>query len=406
MKKGKRWIVAALCLSMLSGGCAAGNDAGNGNVQNTKENEKKEELSEKAYQAKLDVIEPAAYGNADGLPLEKGAYISIVGKSGDGQYWKEVQKGVKQAAEDLNAQLGYEGKDKVKVTYIAPAQENSVDEQVNILDEELARYPVALGISIVDEQACGVQFDLASDSGIPVVAFDSGSDYQGLMATVSTNNAESARVAADKLAEQMSASGEVVIFAHDSESKTAKERESSFEGQIRQNYSDVSVVDVYYMDDLKPWQDAIAAEVDAGTYQRNGEEGGIPGGEEATDPESITEEEVIDYVLSKHPDLKGCYGTSADAVKAIVHGLDRIEKEDVMVVGFDADDEQIEMLRDGKVDGLVAQNPFGMGYAAVIAASRAALSLGNEAYIDTGYVWVTKANLDDKEVQKMLSSGK
>lgn len=406
MKKGKRWIVAALCLSMLSGGCAAGNDAGNGNVQNTKENEKKEELSEKAYQAKLDVIEPAAYGNADGLPLEKGAYISIVGKSGDGQYWKEVQKGVKQAAEDLNAQLGYEGKDKVKVTYIAPAQENSVDEQVNILDEELARYPVALGISIVDEQACGVQFDLASDSGIPVVAFDSGSDYQGLMATVSTNNAESARVAADKLAEQMSASGEVVIFAHDSKSKTAKERESSFEGQIRQNYSDVSVVDVYYMDDLKPWQDAIAAEVDAGTYQRDGEEGGIPGGEEATDPESITEEEVIDYVLSKHPDLKGCYGTSADAVKAIVHGLDRIEKEDVMVVGFDADDEQIEMLRDGKVDGLVAQNPFGMGYAAVIAASRAALSLGNEAYIDTGYVWVTKANLDDKEVQKMLSSGK
>ena len=77
-----------------------------------------------------------------------------------------------------------------------------------------------------------------------------------------------------------------------------------------------------------------------------------------------------------------------------------------MVVGFDADDEQIEMLRDGKVDGLVVQNPFGMGYAAVIAASRAALSLGNEAYIDTGYVWVTKENLEDKDVQKMLSSDK
>lgn len=406
MKKGRRWIVAALCLSLLSGGCAAGNDADNVNVQNTKEDEKKETAPEKLYQARLDVIEPAAYGNADGLPLEKGAYISIIGKSEDGQYWKEVQRGAKQAEEDLNSQLGYTGKDKVKVTYIAPAQENSVDEQVNILDEELARYPVALAISIVDEQACGVQFDLASDSGIPVVAFDSGSDYQGLMATVSTDNTESASVAADRLAEQMSASGEVVIFAHDSKSKTAKEREGTFENQIRRNYSGITIADIYYMDDLKPWQEAIAAEMDAGTYQRGGEEPGLLGGEEVTDPESITEEEVIDYVLSKHPDLKGCYGTSGDAVKAIVHGLDRIEKEDVMVVGFDADDEQIEMLRDGKVDGLVVQNPFGMGYAAVIAASRAALSLGNEAYIDTGYVWVTKENLEDKDVQKMLSSDK
>ncbi len=405
MKKGKKWIAAALCLSLLSGGCAAKGDANNVSVQDTKEDEKKEAAPEKAYQAKLRVIEPAAYSNAEGLPLEKGSYISIIGKAEDGQYWKEVQKGVKQAAEDLNAQLGYEGKDKVKVTYIAPSQANSVDEQVNILDEELARYPVALGISIVDEQACGVQFDLASDSGIPVVAFDSGSDYQGLMATVSTNNAESAKVAADQLADQMSASGEVIIFAHDSKSKTAKERESCFADQIRQNYSGISIVDVFYMDDLRPWQDAMAAEVDAGTYKR-GEEGGLLGGEETVDPESITEEEVIDYILSKHPDLKGCYGTSADAVGAIVHGLDRIEKEDVMVVGFDANDEQIEMLKDGKVDGLVVQNPFGMGYAAVIAASRAALSIGNEAYVDTGYVWVTKENLSDKEVKKMLYSGK
>ena len=405
MKKGKKWMAAILCLALLSGGCAAENNEDDGKIQNAEENGQKEAAPEKPYQAKLDVIEPAAYGNAEGLSLEKGSYISIIGKAEDGQYWKEVQKGVKQAAADLNAHLGYEGKDKVKVTYIAPAQENSVDEQVNILDEELARYPVALGISIVDEQACGVQFDLASDSGIPVVAFDSGSNYQGLMATVSTNNTESAKVAADRLAEQMSASGEVLIFAHDSKSKTAKERQGAFEDQIRHNYPEISIEDVYYMDDLKPWQDAIAAEVDAGTYQREKEESGLLGGEEPMDPESITEEEVIDYVLSRHPDLKGCYGTSADAVKAIVHGLDRIEKEDVMVVGFDADDEQIEMLKDGKVDGLVVQNPFGMGYAAVIAASRAALSLGNEAYIDTGYVWVTKENLNDGEVQKMLASG-
>ncbi len=67
----------------------------------------------------------------------------------------------------------------MKVTYSGPAEADDVDEQVSILDEELDRYPVALGIAIADTQACEVQFDLAAESDIPVVAFDSGSDYQG-----------------------------------------------------------------------------------------------------------------------------------------------------------------------------------------------------------------------------------
>ena len=51
---------------------------------------------------------------------------------------------------------------------------------------------------------------------------------------------------------------------------------------------------------------------------------------------------------------------------------------------------------------MIVQNPFGMGYASVIAASRASLGMANEAYIDTGYLWVTKENIESKEVQQML----
>ena len=126
---------------------------------------------EKEYQGKLDLISPAAYNNTNGLKLKKGDYISIIGKANGTQYWDEVKKGVTQAAEDLNASLGYAGKDKIKVTYNAPDKADNVDDQVNLLDEELDRYPVAVGISIVDLQACQVQFDLATDSEIPVVTF-------------------------------------------------------------------------------------------------------------------------------------------------------------------------------------------------------------------------------------------
>ena len=99
---------------------------------------------------------------------------------------------MEQAVKDLNKTLGYSGEDKIKATFNAPDGED-IDEQVNILDEELARYPDALGIASIDEDACKVQFDAAAENGIPVIALDSGNTYQGIQCTVKTNNTEAAK---------------------------------------------------------------------------------------------------------------------------------------------------------------------------------------------------------------------
>ena len=40
-----------------------------------------------------------------------------------------------------------------------------MDEQVNILDEELARYPDVIAIASIDENESAVQFDLAVSMG-------------------------------------------------------------------------------------------------------------------------------------------------------------------------------------------------------------------------------------------------
>ena len=391
MGKGKRFTAAALVLTLALSGCAAPVENNTEKKDDKTNSQTEKQVKEKAYQPQLDVIKPAAYGNAEGLHLEKGSYISIIGKSKEGPYWNTVQKGAEQAAKDINEQLGYEGKDQVKVAYIAPSEADDVDEQVNILDEELARYPVALGIAIADEQACEVQFDLAADSGIPVVAFDSGSDYQGLMATVSTNNTKSAQTAADELSKSIGGEGEVIIFTHSSNSRTGKERERAFKEKMKKSHPDIQIVETYRMDDIESIQKTIAEEKQ--------KESGM---DEVIDIEGVTAEETVDYILKKHPNVKGFFGTSAEAVKEIVSAMDRAGMQEAAVVGFDADEEEIELLKEGEIDGLVLQNPFGMGYAAVIAASRAALSIGNEAYVDTGYVWVTKENLESKEIQNML----
>lgn len=190
MKKKGSIIAVLVCMVLIIGACVMYKNSGS---ESTPEEEStRAQVKKPEYQGKLDLIEPSAYNNVYGLNLEEGTYLSIIGKRSDDAYWKELQKGVEQAAADLNAELGYEGKKKVKVTFNAPSDPDNVDEQVNILDEELSRYPAALAISVADLKACEVQFDLATESDIPVVVYDSGTDYDGVMSTVATDNSAAA----------------------------------------------------------------------------------------------------------------------------------------------------------------------------------------------------------------------
>ena len=58
-----------------------------------------------------------------------------IGKEAGTEYWKVVEKGAKQAVSELNSALGYKGEDKIKLNYSGPSESESVDEQINILDE-------------------------------------------------------------------------------------------------------------------------------------------------------------------------------------------------------------------------------------------------------------------------------
>lgn len=393
MKKRCKITALLLSISLMICACANTTEEEKKPVSQKVENQGQQDPKEKEHQGKLDEIVPSAYNNAKGLALEPGTYISIVGKGSDNNFWKEVIKGVEQAEEDINEELGYTGNDKVKVTFSSPEETDNVDEQVSILDEELARYPIALGISIADVQACEVQFDIALENNIPIVAFDSGSSYEGIQAMISTDNSAAGVLAAKQIADMIDKSGQIIMFVHESDSEAAIARMKSFRKEIKSKYEDISIVKIVNWDDLEELKDEIIGEVQAGNYELVIED---------VDADNITNADVVDYILTKYPDVKGCYATNSATTQLFVEGLERREMHDVSVIGYDAGDDQLQALRDGKIDGLIVQNPFGMGYAAVIACARAGLSIGNEAFVNTGYTWVTKENMDTKDVQKLL----
>lgn len=376
-----------------------------------------ETTEEPAYQDNLNAISPSAYNDVQGLDLEPGTYISIIGKDSSSSYWKMIKAGVMQAASDLNKELGYTGSDKIKVTYNAPDKSEDIDEQVNILDEELARYPDVIGIASIDADACTVQFDLATENGIPIISLDSGSTYQGIQCRVSTDNVDAARTGAYKLADEIDKSGEVLLLIHDSESETAKLREQSFVSEIETNYPDVKVAEKIYCDKLDELKKQIVEEQNKEiteeenqeiTEEKNQDSKEVENQDSKEEEkkitvESLTDEDVILYYLEKHPDIKGVFGTNNAATQLGLRVLQEYESEEqIVLMGFDAGADQLKALKSGEISGLVVQNPFGIGYAAVVAAARTVLQIGNEAKVNTGYIWVTKENMESESIKKML----
>lgn len=432
---------------------------------------------EPEYQDNLNAISPPAYGDVQGLALEPGTYISIIGKSEESSYWKAVRAGVMQAAEDLNAQLGYTGSDKIKVTYNGPAKAEDIDEQVNILDEELSRYPDVIGIASIDEAACTVQFDLATENGIPVIALDSGNQYQGIQCTVKTDNQEAARTGAYKLADEIDKKGDVVVLAHDSKSESARERVQSFQEEMEQNCPDIRVAEVIYCDMLDEIKKEMAAEQNEKLKE----------GEKQVSRESFSDADAVCYIMRNYPDLRGMFGTNSSSTLLALESIRQAGAEDgflekdggrpgapgdgkdedeesagapgdgtseseegigtpgdgksgsadasgasgtekkegaatsgdgdagdgeqdggsqgaarIVLVGFDTGKEQIQALESGEISGLVVQNPFGMGYASVVAAARTVLEAGNEAEVNTSYLWLTKDNRNEESIRRML----
>lgn len=402
-------ICTSVCAGMLLCACSS----------NADENVFTGDTTEKpAYQAKLNAISPAAYSSVEGLELEPGTYISVIGKEEDSAYWNQIRAGVEQAAEDLNEALGYSGSDQIKVLYNAPADEEDMNEQVNILDEELARYPDVIAIASIDEAASEVQFDLAAGNDIPVVAFDSGNAYQGIQCTCKTDSSAAAAEGAAKLCEAIGGSGEVALIVHDSVSESAREREEAFKEALSAEYPGAAVVETIYMDDLEEIKKSAAAEqlgVSLEEIQAEQPAEGTEQGEEPTGDssavmdeinaaaEKISDEDAVAYCLKKHPELKGCFGTNVDATQLALKAIGSLEDtDDVVLMGFDAGKEQLEALESGEIDGLVVQNPFGIGYAAVIASARTVLEIGNEAQVNTGYIWADQENLEEEAVQAML----
>lgn len=336
------------------------------NVDETAKNESTEKEIELPNEEDL----VADYTSVEGLHLEKGSRIAVVVKTTELGYWKAVKQGIDQAVADLNEELGYEGEDKIQCTYEGPKSENDVDEQVNILDAVIAENPDVLCLAAVDMGSCEAQLEAAEENGIPVIILDSGVTNNELVYSVcATDNYSAGAEAARKLAEKIGDEGQVAVLSHLQMGETSQERVKGFEEEISENHPNVEIVKISY-EPSKEGEPSVKEQMKA--------------------------------VLVLYPELKGYFATNEVVSTEALNVLKDYQDRGIQLVGFDLGKTQAAAVRNGSEAGVVCQNPYGMGYATVVAGVRAALGLANDSFIDAGYQWIDQSNIDLEENAKYL----
>ncbi|SHJ93394.1 ribose transport system substrate-binding protein [Tessaracoccus bendigoensis DSM 12906] len=296
-------------------------------------------------------------GNGGGTT--DGGRVALIAKANSAEYWMKVKEGAEAAGKELG----------VEVTFNGPDTESEGDKQLNQLQTAINDKPLGIGFAPQDGAQDGAPrlMDDAQAAGIPVVVFDTplaGSDVP--LATVASDNEGMGAQAAEKLVELTGGEGKVAIIAH-GEVGTAAARRDGFRDYIEQNAPGMEVVDV-----------------------QNGE----------SDPAKSRDK--AQGILQAHPDLVGFFGTDDDSTIAIADEVDA-KGLHIKVVGIDSSPDVLTLLTEGKIAGVIVQNPFNMGYQTVellVNASKG--EEPTEKNIVSESIWVTPDNIDSEEVQQVI----
>jgi ribose transport system substrate-binding protein len=297
----------------------------------------------------------AALAGSGGAHAEQ-AYIPLVSKGFQHQFWQAVKAGAEQAGKEFNVKVSFEG----------PESEAMVDKQVDMLSAALAKKPAAVGFAALDSKAAVPLLKKAQAAKVPVVAFDSGVDSDIPVTTATTDNKAAAALAADKLAELIGKSGDVAVVAHDQTSRTGVDRRDGFVERMKVAYPNVKIVSIQY-----------------------------GGGDH------LKSTEIAKSILQAHPNIKGIFGTNEGSAIGVANGVKEMKRK-VVIVGYDSGKQQKDAIKEGLIAGAITQNPVGIGYRTVEAAVKALKGEKLPKVIDTGFYWYDKTNINDPKIAAVL----
>ena len=271
-------------------------------------------------------------------------------------FWKALILGTKMAAKEYNADI------EIK----APAEENDIERQNELLKEAISEEPDAILFSPSSFTESNDLLKEAKEKGIRISFIDSYTEEKVQDLTVATDNLEAGEKLGKFAATLLGPDDQIAIVAHVKGVSTAVEREEGFRkglGDLAKN-----IVEVVYCDSQ---------------YEKS---------------RKLTQE-----LMEKYPNLKMVAGmneySSVGAARAVKAAG---AKDRIQVVGVDSSQEAVQLMENGVFKGLVVQKSFKMGY---IGVKETILMLRGKSYekdVNSGCELVTPDNMYDSEIEKLL----
>jgi ribose transport system substrate-binding protein len=270
----------------------------------------------------------------------------IAGVKGD-EFYLTMNCGAQAEAKAKGVSLDFQGPDQFD-----PSQ------QTPIVNAVAAKKPDAVLIAPTDTKAMYAPIKQLADNGSKVVLVDTTLDDPSMaVSQIASDNLKGGQTAAQELAKLIGGKGKVMVVNVKPGISTTDARAQGFA------------------------QGAKAAGLN---YI----------GQQFDDDDPAKAASIVSATLSKNPDLKGIFAANLFSAEGAATALKQAGKlGKVKIVGFDAGPKQVQDLKAGLAQALIAQQPATIGKDGVDQALAALQGKPTTKKIGTGFTVITKDNL-------------
>lgn len=295
--------------------------------------------------------------------------------STESQYWQQVGLGVKNAVLDIEEKEGV----KINFSVVGSATEAESDAYLKAYENTIAKKPDAIITATLHPDATGPLTQQAFEQGIAVNFAGMGIDQKDWGAYYGVHyycdNSVVGEVAAKAMLEGLAQKG------------------VEPKGKIGIHMSVVVPVLEARMDAFKAYMAVNAPEIECLDTQYN-----------ENDVNNALAN--VENQLATYPDLIGLYGANNISGDGIALGIkNREQKDNIVGIGVDADDVEVQALRDGILYAIIVQTPYDQGYSCVMDAYKTITTgvLPAQQEVNISPQAVTQANMDLDEFAALLN---
>ena len=288
--------------------------------------------------------------------------IAVIPKGTTHVFWKSVHAGALKAAKELGG---------VEILWKGALLENDREGQINVVQDFIAAGVDGIVLAPLDSAALVPTVASAKAAGIPTVIFDSGlADESVIVSYVATDNYHGGAMAAREIGQRLGGKGNVILLRYNVGSESTEQREQGFLETIKKEFPELVI---------------LSDDQYSGTTPLEAQNKGL-------------------QLLNQFGDrVNGMFAVCEPNTMGILGALEQEGLAGkVVFVGFDPGPVLVPAMAEGKIHGLVLQDPVAMGYESVKALVAHLKGQTVEKRIPTGETIATPENMNAPEIKKLL----